>query len=192
MSAHSSSAVSNGFMVANIRLSIFAALVVAVVLAPALRGQAPFLPTSVSPNDVEIRMTRRHGGGGCPEPRCFDYRVTITADGTVRYEDLTPPPAAQRTRKVPVAEVIALTNEFVRARFLEAPGRFDGEASYVLEKSQLALRRSGAIDRTRWNLSFRLGTHQNSVHLEDGIPDYLARLRDLVDKLGGPEAWREP
>ena len=176
-------------MNANIGPSIFAALVVAMLLTPALQGQAPFLPTSVSPNDVEIRMTRRHGGGGCPEPRCFDYRVTISGDGTVRYEDLSSPAVPPRTRKVPVDDVVALTNEFVRARFLEAPARFDGEASYVLEKGQLALRRSGAIDRTTWNLNFRLGTHQNSVHLEDEIPDYLARLRDLVDKIGGPAAW---
>jgi hypothetical protein len=177
-------------MKTNMRSSTFAALVLGVLFISTLHSQAPFLPTAVSPSDVEIRMTRRHGGGGC-YIRCVNYRVSISGDGTVRYEDLTPPPAPQRTRRVAVDDVVALANEFVRARFLEAPGRFDGESFYVLENGQLAIRRSGGADHPTWNLSFRLGTHQNSVHMELGIPDYLARLRDLVDKLGGPGAWTE-
>lgn len=180
--------VSNGFPMDNVTPSVLVALVLGVLFTPALHGQAPVLPTSVSPNDVEIRMTRE-SHGGCPEPRCVHYRVTISGDGTVRYEDLASPPVPQRTRRVAVDDVVALTNEFVRARFLEAPGRFEGEGFYVVEKGELVLRRSGGIDLPTWNLRFRLGSHQNSVYLVHGIPDYLARLRDLVDKLGGPEAW---
>ena len=178
-------------MKAKLRPSIvISSLVLGVLSMPALHGQAPFLPPSVSPSEVEIRMTRR-GGGGCPEPRCVYYRVTISGDGTLRYEDLASPPVPPRTRKVPVEEVVSLANEFVRARFLEAPGRFDGHGLYVLQKGQLVLHRSGGIDHETWDLSFRLGTHQNSVHLGLGIPDYLGRLRDLLDKFGGPAAWTE-
>jgi hypothetical protein len=177
-------------MRANVRLSALTSLVLGVLLTPALRGQASVLPTTVSPNEIEIRLTRRAGGGGC-YIRCVNYRVTISGDGTVRYEDLEPPSAPRRTRQMPVNEVVALTNEFVRARFLEAPGSFDGHGFYVLQNGQLVLHRSGGIDHETWNLSFRLGTHQNSVHLGLGIPDYLGRLRDLVDKLGGPAAWTE-
>ena len=165
-------------------------LVLVVLFMPALHGQAPVLPPSISLNDVEIRMTRE-SGGGCPEPRCVHYRVTISGDGTVRYEDLASPPVAPRTRKVPLDEVVALTNEFVRARFLEAPRRHVGKSFYVLQNGQLVLHASGAIDLPTWNLSFRLGTLQNSVHLEHEIPNHLGSLIDLVDKLGGPAAWTE-
>ena len=134
-------------------------------------------------------MTRRVGGGGC-YGRCVHYRVTISGDGTVRYEDLASPPVPQRIRRVAVDEVVALANEFVRARFLEAyPVTYVGESFYVLQNGQLVLHGSGAIDIPTWDLSFRLGTLENSVHLEHGIPNHLGRLRDLVDKLGGPEAW---
>jgi hypothetical protein len=178
--------VSNGFVKTNTKPSILT-LVLVVLFIPALHGQAPVLPTSVSPNDIEIRMTRE-SHGGCAG-RCVHYRVTISGDGTVRYEDLASPPVPQQTRRVPVDEVVALMNEFVRARFLEALVRFVGQNFYVLQNGQLELHGSGGADHPTWDLTFRLGTLQNSVHLELGITDYLARLRDLVDKLGGPEAW---
>ena len=163
-------------------------LVMVVLFMAALLGQAPVLPTSLSPNDVEIRMTRENHGG-CPEPRCVHYRVTISGDGAVRYEDLASPPVPSRNRRVPVDDVVALVNDFVRARFLEAPARFVGQSFYVLRNRQLELHHSGGADHPTWDLSFRLGAVQNSVHLELGIPDYLGRLTDLVDKIGGPGAW---
>jgi hypothetical protein len=172
------------------KASVLAVLVLGGLLTPGLHGQAPVLPTSLSPNDVEIRMTRENHGGCFG--RCVHYRVTISGDGTVRYEDLASPPVPPRMRKVAVDEVVALANEFVRARFLEAPARFVGQSFYVLQDGQLHVRHSGGADHPTWDLSFRLGTLQNSVHLELGIPDYLARLRDLVDRLGGPEAWTKP
>ena len=169
---------------------VLAALVLGGLLTPALHGQVPVLPSSISPNEVEIRMTRR-AGGGC-YGRCLHYRVTISGDGTVRYEDLASPPVPQRIRRVAVDEVVALANEFVRARFLEAhPVRYVGESFYVLQNGQLVLHGSGAIDIPIWDLSFRLGTLENSVHLEHGIPNHLGRLRDLVDKLGGPKLGQD-
>ena len=111
-------------------------------------------------------MTRNHGDG-CPG-RCVYYRVTITGDGTVRYEDLADPPIPQRTRRVPLDEVVALANEFVRARFLEARDRYVGQSFYVLENGQLLSRGSGGIGGPSWDLSFRLGSVQKSVHLRVG------------------------
>jgi hypothetical protein len=175
-------------MKANTKPSLLT-FVLVVLFMPALQGQVPVLPISVSPNDVEIRMTRE-SHGGCPG-RCVRYRITISGDGTVRYEDLASPPIPRRTRKVAVDDVVALANEFVRARFLEAPGKYVGQSFYVLRNGQLELHASGGADHPTWDLSFRLGTLQNSVHLELGFPDCLGRLRDLVDKLGGPEAWTE-
>lgn len=174
-------------MRANLRLTVLAVLVLLGLLVPTPRAQAPALPTSVSPDEVEIRMLRG-GGGGCVG-RCVNYRVTISGNGTVLYEDLASPPVPSRTRRVAVDDVVVLANEFVRARFFEAPERYVGQSFYVLQNGGLQLRGSGGADHPTWDVSFRLGPLQKSVHLEIGYPDYLGGLRDLVDKLGGPAAW---
>ena len=181
--------VSNSVTMKVVKPSVLAALVLGLLFVPALRGQAPILPNSVSPNEIEIRMTRA-GGGGCYK-RCVHYRVTIIGDGTVRYADLASPPVPERTRRIAVDEVVALANEFVRARFLEAPAKYVDERFYVLKDGQLVLHGRGGSDHTTWDLSFRLGTVQNSVHLNLNFPNYLGKLTDLVDQVGGPGAWTE-
>jgi hypothetical protein len=92
---------------------------------------------------------------------------------------------------VGIEQVVALTNEFVRARFLDAQARYEGDSFYVMQDGKLRLNGHGAADGPTWDLSLRLGSMQKSVHLYIDIPDYLAKLRDLVDKMGGPAAWTE-
>ena len=122
-------------MSGNLKGPVLSGLLLGALLVPALHGQGQLLPTSISPDEVEIRMIR-NTGGGCPEPRCVYYRVTISGDGMVRYEDLADPPVPQRNRRVPVDEVLALVNDFVRGRFLEAPDRYVGQNFYVLQGGQ--------------------------------------------------------
>jgi Domain of unknown function (DUF6438) len=154
-----------------------------------LPAHAQQLPFSLLPSDIEIQMTVG-GGGGCAG-RCIHYRVTITGDGTVRYEDSASPPLPGRTRKVPIEDVVTLTNEFVRARFFEASSRYEGDRFYRLQDGKLELLGHAAADGTTWDLSLRLGSAQKSVHLYIDIPDYLARLRDLVDRMAGTTAWQQ-
>jgi hypothetical protein len=172
----------------NLTRPICACLVLSCLLAPVLHGQSQPLPASIAPNEIEIRMTRNIGGG-CPEPRCVYYRVTIRGDGMVRYEDLAQPPVPERSRKVPVDETLTLMNEFLRVRFLERPERYVGHSAYVLQDGLLSLRGMDLSTGASWDLSLRIGSVQKSVHLQSGIPDDLGTLRDLVDKLGGPGAW---
>jgi hypothetical protein len=145
------------------------------------------LPTSISVSELEIRLDRETHGG-CVG-RCIHYRITVHGDGTVVYEDLADPPVPPRKRTVPVDDVVVLGNEFVRGRFFEASDRYVGESFYVRQGEQLLLRETFSADGPTWDLNFRLGRLTKSVHLYMKYPEYLGRLRDLVDKIGGPEAW---
>jgi len=155
----------------------------------ALHAHAQQLPVSLLPSDIEIQMTVV-GSGGCAG-RCIHYRVTITGDGTVRYEDLASQPRPGRTRMVPIEDVVTLTNEFVRARFFEASSSYEGDRFYRLRDGKLQLLGHSAADGLTWDLSLRLGSAQKSVHLYIDIPNYLGRLRDLVDQMAGTTAWQQ-
>ena len=145
------------------------------------------LPLSIELTDVEIRLDRETGGG-CTS-RCVRYQVIVRGDGSVIYEDLALPPVPIRERIVSADEVVALVNEFVRARFFESPDRYIGRSFYVRDRDQLLLRGMAGADGPSWDLRLRLGQAVKSVHLYLDYPDDLARLRDRVDRLGGPEAW---
>lgn len=105
------------------------------------------------------------------------------------YADFAEPPVQPRQRTVAIDDVVALANEFIRGRFFEASESYVGDSFYVRQGDQLTLRGSGGADGPVWDLSVQLGGLSRSVHLYSGYPDYLGRLRDLVDKLGGPGAW---
>jgi hypothetical protein len=146
------------------------------------------LPASLALTDVEIALVR-NTGGGCGSGRCIHYRVTIRGDGTVMYEDLAAPPVPPRSRRIPADDVLALTNEFVGARFFEVPERYAGKSFYVRQDEQLSLRGTGGADGASWDLSLRLGGFRKSVYLYQHFPDHLRNLRDRVDQIGGPKAW---
>src|SRR5207244_6213884 len=117
------------------------------------------------------------------------YRVTVRGDGSVIYEDLAEPPVPSRQRTVPIDDVVGLANTFVRTRFFDAADRYVGESFYERQGEQLLLRGTAGADGPVWDLSMRLGRLTKSVHLYLAYPEYLSKLRDLVDKLGGPDAW---
>jgi hypothetical protein len=145
------------------------------------------LPIAVPLADVDIRLLR-NTGGGC-FGRCVHYQVTVRGDGTVRYEDLAAPPLPPKQRAIPEADVVALINEFVGARFFDAAERYVGRSFYALEGRQLQLRGSAGFDGPEWDLSLRLGEVEKSVHLYLGYPENLGQLRDHVDSIGGPKSW---
>ena len=182
--------VSNGFMGRNLKCLVFYTFVLAALFVPVLHGQGvSLLPGTVPLSEVEIRLTVS-GGDGC-FGRCTNYSIVIRGDGLVQYDDVAQPPLPRQTRRVPVDEVVSLVNEFVRARFFEAPHRFVGTSFYKLEDDRLQLNGSGSAGRPNQDLSFRLGPLQKSVYLYMEYPDYLARLRDLVVQMGGPKAWAQ-
>ena len=160
---------------------------VGVALAAAQNPSPPrvALPASVALTDVQITLRT---GGGCLG-RCVHYRVTIHGDGTVKYEELAKPPIPPQARTVTVADVVALTNEFIGARFFEAAARYVGRNFYVLEGERLSLLGRSVDDGPEWDLSLRLGDLEKSVHLNLDYPEQLGRLRDRVDQIGGPQSW---
>jgi hypothetical protein len=168
--------------------SLGAALTVSLGMAVA-QGPAPHrtLPTSVPLPDVQIRLLR-NTGGGC-FGRCIHYQVTVHGDGRVTYEDLATPPIAPKERTIPATDVVALTNEFLAARFLEAPDRYVGRSFYQLQGNQLLLRGTSGADGPEWDLTLRLGELEKSVHLYLDYPQQLGQVRDRVDQIGGPESW---
>jgi hypothetical protein len=147
----------------------------------------PTLPNTLELKDIEIVLVR-DTGGGCPG-RCVHYRVTIQGDGTVTYQDLAEPPVPAQTRKVPIDDVVALVNQFVGARFFEAPDRYVGKSFYARQGDRLLLRGTAGADGPVWHLNLRLGGAMKSVHLYLDSPAYLRELRDHVDQIGGPQAW---
>jgi hypothetical protein len=169
-----------------------AAVVALLAIGVCVTAQGPAssrvtLPSSLALTDIRISLLR-NSGGGCLG-RCVHYQVTIRGDGTLRYEDLADPPIPPRERTVPVAEVVALTNDLVGARFFDAPARYEGRSFYVLEGQQLLLRGRSAADGPEWDLSLRLGELEKSVHLYLDYPEHLGHLRDRVDQIGGPHSW---
>jgi len=145
------------------------------------------LPSSTPLSELEIRLDRG-GGGGC-YGRCVRYRITIVGNGLVRYEDLADPPVPPQQRTVPVDDVVSVANEFLRARFFEASDRYVEERFLVHEGDRLLLSGRGGADGPEWDLSFRLGPLTKTIHLYLGYPAGLGVLRDLVERMGGPQAW---
>lgn len=150
----------------------------------------PSLPNSVKLSEVEIRLTHKAYGGGCGVPRCIEYNVRVTGNGVVEYEDIGGEPRQPfQRRKVPVEQVVALVDAFVRARFFEANARYIGNPVASQEGDAIRFGQSGGADGPESDLTLRLGNQMKTVHLSMGFPDELGRLRDLVDKMGGPGAW---
>ena len=127
--------------------------------------------------------------GGCVG-RCIAYRVVIRGDGVVEYNDLGGEPRdPPQRRTIPVDEVVSLVNEFVRTRFVDAPAKYVGDSKYLREGDSLRLLGSGGADGPEWDLTLRVGTLVKTVHLYMGFPAQFGRLRDLVERIGGPKAW---
>jgi len=148
----------------------------------------PALPPSSMLSEVEMRLAYE-GHGGCVG-RCIKYRVVVRGDGLVDYEDLGGEPRDRPQRRtVPIDEVVALVNEFVRARFFEAPAKYENEPVAVREGDSLRFLVKGGVDGPEWDLTLRVGTQVKTVHLYMGFPVEFGRLRDLVEHIGGPKAW---
>jgi hypothetical protein len=148
----------------------------------------PALPLAVKLSEVEMRLNR-FSGGGCLG-RCIRYRVVVRGDGVVEYEDFgSEPRDPSHRRTIPIDEVVALVNQFVSARFFDAPAKYERERWYQREGDSLGLLGSGGADGPTWDLTLRLGTQVKTVRLYLAFPLDLARLRDAVDQMGGPTAW---
>lgn len=149
----------------------------------------PSLPYSVKLSDLEIGLALLGGGGGC-SGRCMKYNVRVRGNGLVEFQDLGGEPRLPfQRRRVPVDDVVALVDAFVRARFFAALPSYNGSRAARRVGDSIHFDIRVMSDGQNWDLTLRLGTQLKTVRLYYDYPDELGRLRDMVDKMGGPQAW---
>jgi hypothetical protein len=114
----------------------------------------------------------------------------IRGDGTVEYEGAGAV-AGFRTRSVSPDEVVALVNEFLRARFFNALDSYNACCGSIVRKGNtLQLYGMGPGSGSVATLTLRIGTHSKTVMLKEDYPPELGRLPELVDRIGGPRVWQ--
>jgi hypothetical protein len=94
-----------------------------------------------------------------------------------------------RTRKVSADEVVTLVNEFLLARFFDALAGYSGKWFLVRNGDTVTFYSSGGSDEPQTDLTFRIGDRRKTVTLYSNYPAELGRLRELVDRIGGPQVW---
>jgi hypothetical protein len=142
-------------------------------------------------SETEISLLVR--GSWC-KGGCVHHQVTVRGDGSVIYEDLVQASSrsvleGRHERTIPVDDVISLVNEFLQVRFFERPARYEGRIRYRRVGDTLQLLRRVGSDQTEYTVGLRLGALEKFVFLSLDYPDDLARLKDRILELGGPQAW---
>ena len=123
---------------------------------------------------------------GCA-PGCRDYTITIIGNGLVTYSGRSPIEGT-RTRTVFVDDVVTLVNEMLRAHFFDAADRYVGTSFLARNGDGVELRGRGGSGS--WaDVTLRLGDRRKAVRLQRDYPIELERLSDLIDTIGGPDAW---
>jgi len=140
--------------------------------------------------EVEVRMARHPHmcgmSGGTPCPR---YEITIRGDGAVEYNGIGPV-EGNRKRTISADAVVSLVNEFLSARFFDAPDAYTGKTHIIRQGDTVSIGGSGGSGP--WvDLTLRIGDRRKTVRLERDYPVEMAKLPELIDRIGGPEFWRQ-
>jgi len=154
------------------------------------------LPESASLSDIEIQWQDGHGDG-CAAVEIADcdyHRITIRGDGLVILEDLgwgaNAPIVGPRERSVPADNVVALLNDLLKARFLEAPSPFAGPRHAVRKGDSVFFYWMGPGVGMRWvDLTLRVGANAKTVRLNEQTPQDMRNVERRIWEIGGPKAW---
>jgi hypothetical protein len=159
-----------------------AARIVSVLLT---RNEPPDAALRVTDQDlksVTVAMTREGlCGSALPDPQdvaqCPTYSVTLTGDGTVRYEGrVGVRTLGARTHQVSAEEVRALVDEFMAARFFTLRERYD---SVPLPDGLVHVQFHGV----RTVLTLSVGGKKKTVTDFYGTPVSVLRLGRRVDEV---------
>ena len=159
-----------------------AARIVSVLLT---RNEPPDAALRVTDQDlksVTVAMTREGlCGSALPDPQdvaqCPTYSVTLTGDGTVRYEGrVGVRTLGARTHQVSAEEVRALVDEFMAARFFTLRERYD---SVPLPDGLVHVQFHGV----RTVLTLSVGGKKKTVTDFYGTPASVLRLGRRVDEV---------
>ena len=124
--------------------------------------------------------------GGTPCPR---YEITIRGDGAVEYNGIGPVDG-NRKRTISADAVVSLVNEFLAARFFDALDVYGGKTFIIRHGDTVSFGGSGGSGP--WvDLTLRIGDRRKTVRLERDYPIEIGKLPELVDRIGGPEFWRQ-
>jgi len=141
---------------------------------------------SVSLSEIEVRLVQTPHGG-CFGP-CVKYEITVRGDGTVEYNGVGLVEGTL-TRKVSADEVVTLVNEFLQLRFFDAPVSYCGKSFIVRKGDTVTMYGSCGADEPQTDLTLRIGDRRKTVSLYSNYPAELGRLRELVERIGGPQVW---
>ena len=142
----------------------------------------------ISLSDVEVRLVRSPTGG-CVGPCVNNYTVVIRGDGTVQYKG-SGLVEGSRTRSISPDDVVALVNEFLRARFFNALDTYAACCSSLVRNGDtVALSGMVSADDPYAARTLRIGARTKTVIQRRDFPPDLGRLPELVDRIGGPRVW---
>jgi hypothetical protein len=153
--------------------------------APAAAGR--MVPLS----DIEMEL-QVSGGDGC-SGRSMAYRLQILGGaGLVTYTDFGGEPRdAPQQREISTEEIVAVLNQFLRARFLDAQPIYTGCPVALLRGASVQMVSYLTIGASEQKLSLRIGAQRKDVSLFTDYPTDLGQLRDRLVEIGGPKAWRK-
>lgn len=163
------------------------------LLAQVPSPQSTELPYSLKLTDVEIQW-QNGGGDGCASAHCANYRIALRGNGVVRVEDLgwggQPPRLPVLTRSIKEDEFIAVLNQLLEARFLEAPAVIV-KTRVARQKDDLLYFYYGGGGSDAWvDLTLRAGAYRKTVRLpySDTTPAPLRSVVDRIWRIGGVNA----
>ena len=94
-----------------------------------------------------------------------------------------------RARNVSADEVVTLVNEFLQLQFFDAPVSYCGKSFIVRKGDTVTMYGSCGADEPQTDLTLRIGDRRKTVSLYSNYPAELGKLRELVERIGGPQVW---
>jgi len=154
------------------------------------------LPESAPLSEIEIQW-QDGGGDGCGAidiAECNYHRITVRGDGLVALEELgwsaNAAVVGPRQRSIPTDNVVALLDDLLKARFLEAPSTFAGRRTAVRKGDSAFFYSMGGGAGWRWvDLTLRVGANAKTVRLDDQTPQDMRTVERRIWDIGGPKTW---
>ena len=135
-------------------------------------------------SEIEIRLEQV----SCGMIACPRYEVIVHGDGIVEYHRADT--YESRVRNISPDDVVAVVNKFLAAHFLDGPDAYDRYLPQIVRQGEVVEPASMTVtDVGRSDLALRIGSRTKQVVLSYGYPASIRELRELVDRIGGPDVW---
>lgn len=143
-----------------------------------------YVTREIAPSDIAVTLTRTCGD------RCETYRVSLTADGDVRYEGLRFVTAVgKHSAQISREQAITIVNELLRVKFFDAPAEFVGLDQITLHDGKLTIGTAITMDANPTILALRIGASTKVIRFYSTEPLGLTQIADQVDAAVQIERW---